>query len=214
MKTRIIILILSVLTGYTNVLANDNQYAEAMAKNIQTVYSAQSIPELQEAVNALERIASAEKTKWEPYYYAAFGNIMIAYREQQGNKKDAHLDLALTDIKKAKGIAEKESEIIALEGFVHVIRITVDPASRGQQYSSLAMQTLGRARSLNPENPRALALIAQTQYGTAEFLGSPTTEACSTNAEALQKFATFKSENPLAPQWGKAMAEQTNTKCK
>ena len=54
MKTRTIILILSVLTGYTNnVFGNDNQYAEAMAKNIQTVYSSQSIAELQGAVNAL-----------------------------------------------------------------------------------------------------------------------------------------------------------------
>lgn len=76
------------------------------------------------------------------------------------------------------------------------------------------MQTLGRARSLNPENPRALALIAQTLYGTAEFLGTPTTEACSTNSEALQKFATFKAENPLAPKWGRGMAEETDAKCK
>ena len=215
MKTHAIILILSVFAGYANhALGNDNQYAEAMAKNIQTVYSAQSIAELQGAVNALERIASTEKTKWEPYYYAAFGYIMIAYREQDGAKKDSYLDQAIVDIKKAKTIAEKESEIIALEGFVHMIRISVDPATRGQQYSGQAMQTLGRALSLNPENPRALALIAQTQLGTAQFLGSPTTEACATNAAALQKFASFKSENPLAPKWGKGMAEETNAKCK
>ena len=215
MKTRTIIFILIVIAGYANyALGNDNQYAEAMAKNIQTVYNSQSIAELQGAVNALERIASTEKTKWEPYYYAAFGYIMMAYREQDGTKQDSYLDQAIVDIKKAKTIAEKESEIIALEGFVHMIRISVDPATRGQQYSGLAMQTLGRALSLNPENPRALALIAQTQYGTAQFLGSPTTEACATNAAALQKFATFKSENPLAPKWGKAMAEETSGKCK
>jgi hypothetical protein len=215
MKTRAIILILSVIGGYANhALGSDNQYAEAMAKNIQTVYSSQSIVELQGAVNTLERIASTEKTKWEPYYYAAFGYIMIAYREQDGTKKDSYLDQAIADIKKAKTIAEKESEIIALEGFVHMIRISVDPASRGQQYSGLAMQTLGRALSLNPENPRALALIAQTQLGTAQFLGSPTTEACATNAAALQKFASFKSDNPLAPRWGKGMAEETDSKCK
>ena len=215
MKTRTIILIASVLLIYTsNALGNDNQYAEAMAKNIQTVYRSESIGELQSAVNALERIASAEKTKWEPYYYAAFGNIMIAHREQDGTKKDAFLDQAIANIEKAKKIAAKESEIIALEGFVHIIRITVNPETRGQQYSGLAMQTLGRALSLNPENPRALALIAQTQYGTAQFLGSPTTEACATNASALEKFATFKSENPLAPKWGNRMAEEIASSCK
>src|SRR5687767_14799714 len=103
MKTHAIILMSIVLTGYANnASADDHQYAEAMAKNIQTVYSSQSIAELQSAVNALERIGSAEKTKWEPFYYAAFGYIMIAYREQEGAKKDGYLDQAIVDIKKAK----------------------------------------------------------------------------------------------------------------
>ena len=215
MKAHIIASIFIAVFACANTVdANDNQYAEAMAKNIQIVYTAQAIPDLQSAVNALERIAAAEKTKWEPYYYAAFGNIMIAYREQDATKKDSHLDQALIAVEKAKKLAQRESEIFALEGFVHMIRITVNPATRGQQYSGMAMQTLGRAISLNPENPRALALLAQTQYGTAEFLGSSTKEACSTNTAALEKFLTFKSDNPLAPQWGKGMAEETDRKCK
>src|SRR5690606_6983702 len=75
-------------------LAHDKKYQEAMKKNILAVYQAQSTAELQQAVNALERIATAEKTKWEPYYYAAFGYVMMATRENEGAKKDTHLDLA------------------------------------------------------------------------------------------------------------------------
>ena len=215
MKTSAIILLVSALSNYLHpMVGDDTKYAEAMSKNIQTVYTSQSAAELLSAVNALERIASAEKTKWEPYYYAAFGNIMVAYREPDGKKKDSYLDQALLSIKNAKALNEKESEIIALEAFVHMIRISVDPASRGQQYSTLAMQTLGKARALNPENPRVLALMAQTQLGTTKFLGSSTAEACNTNTAALQKFATFKSDNPFAPQWGKQMAEETQANCK
>lgn len=215
MKTSITFLLLSVLLGHAQpTFSNDNKYAEAMAKNIRTVYTAQTIAELQGAVNALERIGSTEQTKWEPYYYAAFGNIMMATHEQDGNKKDTYLDQALATIKKAKAVNESDSEIVALEGFVHMIRVTVDPASRGQQYSGLAMQTFGKAISLNPENPRALALMAQMQFGTAQFLGSSTTEACATNESALQKFATFKSDNPFAPQWGKEMVKELKEKCK
>ena len=71
MKTPKIILLFGVVCGYTHFTpANDNKYAEAMTKNIQTVYTAQSIADLQSAVNALERIGTTEKTKWEPYYYA------------------------------------------------------------------------------------------------------------------------------------------------
>jgi hypothetical protein len=95
-----------------------------------------------------------------------------------------------------------------------MIRITVDPASRGQQYSALGSQAFGKALSLDGENPRAMALMAQMEFGTAQFLGSSTSEACATNDAALQKFATFRSSNPLAPQWGKAMALELKSKCK
>jgi hypothetical protein len=214
MKTSLIILLLNLL-GYSGAMrANDDTYAEAMNRRIQTLYSSHSIPTLQDAVNSLERIGLAEKTKWEPYYYAAFGYIMMADQERESHKKDAYLDQAAATIKKAAAIKVNDSEITALEGFVHMIRVTVDPASRGQQYSGLAIQTFGRAISLDPENPRALALLAQMRYGTAQFLGSSTLEACSTNEAALQKFAAFKSENPLAPRWGQSMVEGLRAKCK
>ncbi len=76
------------------------------------------------------------------------------------------------------------------------------------------MQSLGKANGLNPENPRALALIAQMQFGTARFFKSPTTEACGTTAKALEKFATYKSPNALAPVWGKSMTEELMGQCK
>ncbi len=192
----------------------DNKYAEAMAKNIQTVYTSQSITELQSAVNAFERIGASEKTKWEPYYFAGFGYIMLANVEQSASKKDIFLDQALKSIEAAKKIKAKDAEIIALEGFVHMIRVSVDPSSRGQQYSGLAMQNFSQALSIDSENPRALALMAQMEYGTAQFFGSSTNDACATNESALQKFATFKSDNSLAPQWGKAMAEKMKQQCK
>lgn len=190
-----------------------DKYTENMQKNIETVYTAQTIPDLQNAVNALERIGEAEKTKWEPFYYASFGYVMMATREKVAATKDSYLDLAMKANENAKALQPNESEIIAMEGFIHMIRVTVDPASRGQQFSGLAFQSFGKAVGLNPENPRALALLAQMQFGTAQFFGSPTTEACGTNSKALEKFNTFKSDNALAPQWGKGMAEELKSKC-
>lgn len=216
MKTlNIIPLILAaiVLLASKLVWANDDKYIDAMQKNIETVYNAEAVTELQNAVNTFQRIGEAEKTKWEPFYYASFGYIMMANREKEPAKKDIYLDLALKGIEKAKELQPGESEIVALEGFVHMIRVTVDPASRGQQYSSLAFQTFGKAVTMNPENPRALSLLAQMQYGTAQFFGSSTAEACGTLAKALEKFETDKSNNVLAPQWGRGMAEGLKKKC-
>jgi tetratricopeptide (TPR) repeat protein len=209
-----ILLVVFFFAHANSVFATDGKYEQAMKKNIDAVYKAQTLEELQASVNSFQRIAEAEKSKWEPNYYAAFGNIMMATREKDGAKKDTYLDLAMESIKKAKELAPDESEIVALEGFVHMIRVTVDPATRGQQFAGLAMQTFGKAISLNPENPRALSLLAQMQYGTAQFFGSSTAEACATLDKSLEKFASAKSENPLAPMWGKQSAEALKTQCK
>lgn len=193
--------------------ANDEKFIEVMKKNIDALYQANDDASFQTAINAFERIAAVEKTRWEPLYYAAYGNVMLSLRMQDGSKKDALLDLALASVNKAKAILPNDSELAALEGFVYMIRVTVDPASRGPQYGGLSMQLFGKANALNPENPRALALMAQMQFGTAQFFNQPTTDACNTLNQALQKFETFKSDNPLAPQWGKAWAESLKAQC-
>jgi tetratricopeptide (TPR) repeat protein len=210
MKTTIIIFAF-LISG--SVFASD-KYTEQMSKHIQAVYTAKSTDEYQVAINALDRIALAEKTKWEPYYYSAFGNVMLATQTGEAAKKDAYLDLALAAIEKGKNIDGNESELIALEGFVHMIRVTVDPASRGQQYSGMAFQSFGKALSINPNNPRAMSLMAQMQFGTARFFGSATTEACGLAKKALEQFASYKSENLLAPVWGKEMTEGLIQNCK
>lgn len=195
--------------------ANDDKYYEQMGKQIQAVYMAKTTEEYQVAINALDRIANAEKTKWEPLYYSAFGNIMLATKEKESSKKDSYLDLALAAIEKGKPLAPAESELIAIEGFVHMIRLTVDPASRGQQYSGLAMQTFGKALGMNPNNPRAMSLMAQMQFGTAQFFGQAPTEACETARKAASVFETpVVSENPLAPRWGKEMNLEVLKNCK
>ena len=89
--------------------ASDGKYMEAMSKNIEAVYKAQTTEELQNAVNAFDRIANAEKTKWEPLYYSAFGYVMMANLEKENAKKDSYLDLAASSIEKAKAIKENES---------------------------------------------------------------------------------------------------------
>lgn len=212
MKTTTLFLLLFISIS---TLANDEKYFEQMGKQIQAVYTAKSLEEYQQAINALDRIGNAEKTKWEPFYYSAFGNIMIAANLVEGSKKDSYLDQALAAITKGKELAPSESELVALEGFVHMIRITADPATRGQQYSGLAMQTFGKALGMNPNNPRAMSLMAQMQLGTARFFNQPPTEACETARMAATIFeSATESENSLAPRWGKEMNLEIVKSCK
>lgn len=215
MRTLTIIpLILGLIAFFATLIANANdKYTEAMKQNIQSIYTASSSEEFQSLVNAFERIGESEKNKWEPFYYAGYGYLMMAIREKEVSKKDALLDLSLKAIDKGKNINPSESELTALEGFNHMIRVSVDPASRGQMYSGLSIQALNKALAMNPDNPRAIALLAQMQFGTAKFFGSSTAEACATNNKALEKFESFKSVNPVAPKWGKQMAEGFKNQC-
>ena len=211
MKTTILSSVIIFFTGIT--FAGENPYLEAMHKNIQAVYTSHDIAQLQAANNAFERIGTAEKNKWEPFYYESFGYVMMSLQVKENSLKDSYLDQAANAIKKAEAIAPEESEIVAMDGFVQMMRMSVDPAARGQQYSGVVNQLLQKAIDLNGNNPRAFALMAQMQFGTAKFLNSPTTGACGMAGKALDKFATFTSDNPLAPQWGRGMAEELKGKC-
>lgn len=210
MKTLATLLVLLV----TAELHGQDKYQAAMLKNIDAVYKARTIAEYQVAVNSFERIAAAEKNRFEPFYYIAFGEIMMANAETDGARKDAHLDLAASAIGKAKALKPNDSEVVALEGFVHMIRVTVDPQTRGQEYSAKAFNSFNTAVALDPNNPRALVLLGQMQLGTARFFGSDTHEACATFASASNKFETFQSTDALAPQWGRVMAEEAKASCK
>lgn len=203
-----------ILTLIVTTLSAQDKYRETMLKNIDAAYKAKTVAEHQASANAFERIAAAEKTKWEPYYYAAFSHVMMANSETDNAKKDTYLDLATKSLDQAKAIKANDSEITALEGFVHMMRVTIDPATRGQEYSGKAFRSFSTAVALNPENPRALALLAQMQFGTAQFFGSSTSEACSTAEKSLQKFETYKAEDALSPQWGKQIAEGLKATCK
>jgi hypothetical protein len=212
MKTKfstILLLFMATTVGLSN-----DKYQEVMQKSILAVYQGKTPDELQPAINTLERVGGAEKTKWEPFYYAAFGYIMMATKEVDLAKKDRDLDLAMVDLDQAKLLVPKESEVVALEGFIHMIRLSVDPGTRGQQYSGLAMQAFAKAVALDPENPRALALMSQMQFGTAKFFNSSTDEACTTAQKAIEKFEVADQVNPLAPQWGKEMAMRLLEQCK
>ncbi|MDN5203972.1 hypothetical protein QQ008_21455 [Fulvivirgaceae bacterium BMA10] len=191
----------------------NDKYEKAMLKNIELVYKAQTQEDFKTVLNNLERIANAEKDKWEPHYYASFAYVMLSTRAEEISKKDEYLDLAQKQLDKGIALNEAESELVAMQGFIHMIRVSVDPATRGQQYSGMAMQSLNKAVQMNPENPRALLMLGQMSHGMAQFFGSDTSEACGLIDKSLEKFETYKSDNPLAPQWGKGQAQGMKQQC-
>lgn len=190
-----------------------SKYKEAMKKQINNVYQAKTADEIQTAINALDRIAQNEDDKWEPLYYAGFGYIMMATRTENVNDKDKYLDQALERVKSGLNLQPQEDELIALKGFIHMIRVTVDPATRGQQYSGLSMQSLNKALAIDANNPRAMYMLGQMELGTARFFGSDIKEPCDKLQKAVELFENQQPEGELSPVWGQESAIRAVQAC-
>lgn len=197
-------------------LATDDPYTKAMKEGLQMLNEARGPQDFLAAANKFSRISDNEKDKWHPAYYASYAMTLVAAMEQDPSKKDANLDVAQDYLDRITNIEHNKSEALALQGFIYMIRIGVDPASRGQQYSGMSASSLQKAKSMDPENPRVMYLLAQLSYGTAQFFGSDTSEACNLNDQAIEKFRALEetdNNDPFAPKWGKNMAEQFKGQC-
>lgn len=213
MKKTTLILIAGMLVAAV-AYANDN-YMKAMQKGMEELSEASSPEAMLNVSNTFARIANVEKEEWLPAYYAAYTVTMSTAMSGDMSAWDKNLDKADGFLQQASQVSEDNVEILALKGFIQMLRISVDPQTRGQEYSTASGMTLGKARQLDPNNPRVLYFLAQLSYGTAQFFGSDVSESCKLNQIALQQFDTYKdnSEDPFYPSWGKNMALSFQENC-
>ncbi len=182
-------------------------YEKAMKSAIEQVFQAETLEQYQAASNTFDRIAEKETQAWHPRYYSAYAHIIMSTLVQESTAKDDMLDQAMERLLVADELSPGNSELLTLEGFVHMMRVVVDPASRGAQYSGQSMAALQKAVAMDGSNPRALMLLSNMQIGTARFFGSDSSEGCATLAKAIKMYEKAGTpEHPLDPTWGKEMA--------
>lgn len=212
MKTTMIALVIFlILSAFTN---RDGNYEKAMLKNITALHEARSVEAMQEAAHQFERIAQAETSEWLPRYYAAYAYITMGAMTEEKEKKDPYLDQAQILIDEATQLEQDESELVALQGYLHMIRVSADPATRGQQLAPQATQLLAKATEMNPENPRALMLLGQMQFGTAQFFGTDVNEPCALISKSIALYEKQEQpENRLMPTWGLHIAKAYQDSC-
>ena len=209
MKT--LILIIS-LVG-TQTLGIAQAYQPAMEKSIAMLQEANDPAALTDVANRFERIAKAEKEQWLPRYYTAYAYIRQANQSETTAQKDEYLNIAQQHLDQAMELQSEESELMTLQGYLQMIRVSIDPASRGQQLGPVATQTLTRALELNPKNPRALLMLGQMLYGTDKFFGNDTSMACAMIQQSVIKFEQEDVSDPLMPHWGAKTAQRAGKYC-
>ena len=188
-------------------------YQPAMEKSIALLQEAKDPVALTDVANRFERIAKAEREQWLPRYYTAYAYIRQATRSETAAQKDEYLNIAQQHLDQAMELQPEESELMTLQGYLQMIRVSIDPASRGQQLAPVATQTLAKALELNPENPRALLMLGQMLYGTDKFFGNDTSKACAMIQQSVVKFEQEDVSDLLMPHWGSETAQKAGKYC-
>lgn len=167
-----------------------------------------------EASAMFERIAAADKNSWLPNYYVALVNTTSVFTE----KDKAKAELLLTKAQDALDIElikdQSNSELCVMQALLYTAWVVVDPMTNAPKYSPKVMEEYAKAKSLNPNNPRAVFGEADYQIGGAKWTGVDTKPLCAQVDKAIELFATFKPETPFSPKWGLERALETQKKCK
>lgn len=184
------------------------RYTDFMKKNLAILDSAKTTEDLQNAANNFERIATAEKDQWQPYYYAAYSLVMKSFFTKDKSQVDGICDKADEFISMADAISSSNSEITTLKAMVLQSRLSVDPGrgmTMGPRSGMLLQQALGQQPA---NNPRALTQLAQTKYYTPAAFGGGKEPGIEYLKKAIAAYETFKPASDIDPNWGKEYAQQ------
>lgn len=211
MKTFTLTFVLA-LFAITFAFASD--YEEAMKAQLTEMKTIESDAQAQQVKNGFLRIAQANMTEWLPMYYAALVQTEAALRFDVD--KDAYFEEAKGYLKIIQDAGATNSEITALEGYILMGMVSVDPGSRGQSMSPQVLQLFGKAIGQDRNNPRAVYLMAQMEGGMAKFFGQGPEKACGIvkmSLDLFEKEAATIDENYLLPSWGWPNAKKMYADC-
>lgn len=197
-----------VLIGSTLVNAQD-RYSSGMEKAFELWQNQKTT----EASNLFERIATAEPDKWLPYYYVSQINTVISFGEKDEQKLSKQLEKAKEFLDVAKAISPNNPEILIQEALINTAWIAFDGVTYGMTLSQENVQLYQKAMEIAPDNPRVILSKAEWDMGSARYFGKDITPYCKDVERALELFATFKSETPFYPTWGKERAEEVLKSC-
>ena len=205
----------AVLMSAGSLFAQSEKYTATMKENINAIGPAfQNPADLLALANKFERIATAEKSQWLPFYYAAYCQVNYAFMQQDKSKTDPIADKATELIKQADALMPNNSEISCIKSMIASCHMLVDPMSRYMEYGPESQENLEAAIKQDPTNPRPEMLIGQGLKYTPEQFGGGCKAALEKLEASMKKFETFKPSSDLHPNWGKDYLQGLIDDCK
>ena len=195
--------------------AQSEKFNVAMKTNLAAMDSAFKNPaNLLTLSNNFERIATAEKTQWLPYYYAAFCQVNYGFMLQDKDKMDGYADKASSLIAKADSLSPNNSEISCIKSMIASCHMMVNPQQRWQEYGAESSSNMQDAMKQDSTNPRPYFLKGQSLKYTPESFGGGCKTAKPVLEIAQAKYASFKPATDMSPNWGKELVAKLIQDCK
>ncbi len=201
MKTIILTVAIALIsiTGFTQ-----TQFQQKMGESLKLYGQCKTVEDFQKMANQFKMIANVEKTEWLPLYYHAHAYILMSFMTEEGaDKKDTLLVEADQSIKKILELVPNEVEVIALNAFYCTAKLVIDPMNRGMEYGMLFGQTIGKALTMEPSNPRAKYMKLANDIGSAGYFGKDPAEYKGAVESLLADWDNYKPKSPIHPNWGK-----------
>ena len=193
----------------------NDKFIAAMKTTIAAIDTSYKNPaNLLALANKFERIASAEKNQWLPYYYAALCQVNYCFMQQDPSGLDPMADKAELFLLKADSLSANNSEISAVKAMIATVRMIVNPMQRFMEYAPVIESNLEKAKAQDPTNPRPHYLKGENLKNTPEQFGGGCATAKASLKTAKEKFETFKPYSELAPNWGLQRVEMLLNECK
>ncbi len=212
MKRTTILLSVMLIAGVA--MAGNETYYKKMGETLGHFSSCNSVEDYQNLANQFRVIANMEKDEWLPLYYEAQCYILIGFMDDLSTEeRDNYLSEASSYIDKLIEKAPQEAEVYALQAFCYTGQMVINPAERSMNTAPLIYAAIGRALSIEPNNPRALFLRISNEMGTASFFGSDTSPFCEQAADLLESWDNYALKTPLHPRWGRQETEGIVKRC-
>lgn len=205
---RIYLTLLSLLLS-SALFAQKSAYTTSLVNAVATFNTSNNTTDYTNLIQELEKLDALNTKDWVPSYYLA----LIHTRISINNSKNAevHADNALIWAKKSISINSND-ETNCMFAMAHIAKMAINPLMRYVKYQSVIYDYLGKAKKINPNNPRPYILEAKLQLNLPRLFGGGCKQAKPFIIKA-QQLLDSQLPQSILPTWGKLSLSELREGC-
>jgi hypothetical protein len=182
---------------------SQGEYRNVMLQNIRALDTTTDAQKIKAIASTFSAIYSHKKD-WLPLYYECLAYTKLSSAYENIEERRTAIDKASQLL---QSLPENNDEVQVLRSFYAMKYLAID-RSEWQTYMPMINEGLSKAESINVNNPRIYYLQGLLKYNMPESMGGGQEEGVKLFQLSLQKFESYRTEDELAPSWGRKDVEK------